>query len=157
MNVIDAAYATVSDYPGGAEALATRMTLDGVKVTGAVLRNRVNPNNPRNRLAIDDASKIMALTGDHQILQALAAEHGYVLVKADEMLPEPVCRSVGQIMLKVSVAEGEFTRAVHDAAADGVITQNEADQLTGDGLAVQRTIIWALQRIRALVGQRGVS
>jgi hypothetical protein len=152
MNVIDAADATVHEYPGGSETLAIRLDM-----SAAVLRGKVNVNNDRNHLTLAEADRIMSLTGDHRILQALAAQHGYVLVRSEDQAIDAGGESVGQLMLKVAVAEGEFSRTVHDAAADGVITANEAVQITADGLAVQRTVIWALQRMRALVGRRGVS
>jgi len=65
MNTIDAAYHTVHDYPGGAEALAPRMGM-----SAAVLRNKVNPNNTTHHLTYAEAQRIVALTGDVRMLQA---------------------------------------------------------------------------------------
>jgi len=84
MNITDAAHKTVKDYPGGAEALATRLITVNDKgeekpMSGAVLRNKINPNNTTHRLTLAEANEIMGLTGDHRILVALAAEHGYGL------------------------------------------------------------------------------
>ena len=71
MNVTDAADATVHDYPGGSESLAPRMGM-----SAAVLRNKVNPGNDRNHLSLSEADRLMRVTGDHRILQALADQHG---------------------------------------------------------------------------------
>ena len=57
MNIIDAAYNTVHDYPGGSSALATRM---GIK-SPAVLNSKVNPNTETHHLTLAEASKLMAL------------------------------------------------------------------------------------------------
>ncbi|WP_341772648.1 phage regulatory CII family protein, partial [Burkholderia pseudomallei] len=47
MNIIDAAYAVVHDYPGGSESLAPRLGM-----SAAVLRNKVNPNNATHHLGL---------------------------------------------------------------------------------------------------------
>jgi len=78
MNITDAAYNTVHDHPGGASALAPRM---GIK-SPAVLNSKVNPNTDTHHLTLAEASKLMALTGDFRILQALSAEHEKVARRA---------------------------------------------------------------------------
>lgn len=74
MNVQDAAYRTVHDYPGGSESLAPRLGM-----SAAVLRGKVNPNNDRNILSLHEASQIMGVSDDFQMLHALAASHGFGL------------------------------------------------------------------------------
>ena len=70
MNVTDAAHKTAHAYPGGCDALGDRM-----EMRPGVLRNKVNPNNDKHHLTLAEADEMMGLTGDHRILQALAAEH----------------------------------------------------------------------------------
>ncbi|MFH7611555.1 hypothetical protein RA272_29150, partial [Pseudomonas syringae pv. tagetis] len=69
MNVTDAAYDTVHQYPGGSEALAPRLGM-----SAAVLRGKVNPNTDRNLLSLQEADALMARTGDFRILHALCAQ-----------------------------------------------------------------------------------
>ena len=57
MNIIDAAYHTVHDYPGGATALALRL---GIK-SPAVLNSKVNPNTDTHHITLVEAIKIMAI------------------------------------------------------------------------------------------------
>ena len=64
MNVKDATHATVHDYPGGAESLAPRM---GIK-SPQVLRNKVNPATDTHHLRLDEAVRMMAVTGDYRII-----------------------------------------------------------------------------------------
>src|SRR5690606_17565252 len=90
MNTTDAAYHTVHDYPGGSESLGPR-----VGISPAVLRNKVNPNNETHRLALDEAQKITAVTGDHRMLQAWAHSEGFVLIR----------RPTGSVVCDVSVLE----------------------------------------------------
>lgn len=53
MNVTDAAYDTVHQYPGGSEALAPRLGM-----SAAVLRGKVNPNTDRNLLSLQEADAL---------------------------------------------------------------------------------------------------
>ena len=75
MNTRDAAYMTGHSYPGGVPALATRMGMDARE-----LSHKLNPNDA-HALSLDEAVVIMALTGDHRILNAMASELGYVLTQ----------------------------------------------------------------------------
>lgn len=153
MNVIDAAHKTVKDYPGGAEALATRMvviTQEGKEkpMSAAVLRSKVNHNVRTHHLGLSEASEIMSLTGDHRILHALAAEHGYVL-RAAEAGCEP--GSVLHSILAVNAAESEFDRLLHEVLADGVLTPNEFKDVSESGLKQQATLVVLLRMLAAAV------
>ena len=116
MNVKDAAYDTVHEYPGGSPALAPRMGM-----SDATLRGKVNPNSDRNRLAVEEADALMAKTGDFRILHALAANHGGIFVQLD--LPESGCLIA--TLLATDSAKGDLSKAVADAVKDGRITANE--------------------------------
>lgn len=117
MNALDAADLTVHDYPGGSESLAPRLGM-----TGAVLRNKVNVNNDRNHLTLAEADRLMRVTGDHRILQALAAAHGYALVPVEQ--GETDAPVLG-LVLELGRTGGEVSRVVCEALADNVITPNE--------------------------------
>ncbi|MGE7137915.1 phage regulatory CII family protein [Luteibacter sp. NPDC031894] len=140
MHILDAALQTVSDYPGGAASLAPRVGL-----TAGVLSNKVNPNCKSNHLTLVEANRLMSVTGDPAILQAMAAEQGYALVKIGD--PDEG-QGVLHGMLDLGVAEGEFSRELHDALADGRITQNEMSALGRAALAYQSTLIGLLRRLR---------
>ena len=142
MNTADAAYSTVHDYPGGTESLGPRIAM-----SPGVLRGKFNPNNDRNVLSLDEASRIMGVTGDHRILQALAAEHGYVLQKVEtEASPGDVLRT----LLRANAAEGEFDRVLGEALADGLITPNELKQINEAGAAQQGATMVLLAKLRAV-------
>ncbi len=145
MDVIDAADATVHDYPGGSEALATR-----IGMSGAVLRNKVNPNNDRNVLGLVEAQKIMRISGDHRILQAQAADLGYALLRLDEAMPEGAADSLTGMVLRLDVTGGDLSRVVGAALADGVITQNEMSAISKAGHADQAALIALVARLHAM-------
>jgi hypothetical protein len=143
---MDAAHATVRNYPGGAESLGPR-----VGISPAVLRNKVNPNSNTHRLAIDEASAIMGVSGDHLMLHALAAEHGFVLRKA---AAADAGKSVLDLILGAQAREGAFAQAVQDALSDGVITDNEMRQIEAAGFCVQEAVMVLLGRLRAQAATR---
>ena len=141
MNVTDAAYHTAHDYPGGCETLAKRMDMPS-----AVLRGKVNPKNPRNRLALEEADLMMGLTGDFRILRALAANHGKGLLD----LSEPGSgESITSSVLQLDIAEGDLSRAIHDAIADQKISTNDASVIANAGMEVQRVLLALLAQLRA--------
>ena len=147
MNVLDAAHLTVKRYPGGSESLGPR-----VGIVPAVLRSKVNPNCTTHRLAVDEADLLMGVTGDFLILQTLAANHGFGLVKLDDVEEGG---SVLQTLLRSNAAEGDFDHVLDDALADGVITENEMRLIDAAGARQQAALIVLLQRLRSLQPKAG--
>lgn len=148
MNVLDAAYHTVHAYPGGSESLGPR-----IGISPAVLRSKVNPKTKTHRLAVDEADELMAVTGDYSILQALAAEHGFVLQSvAPGIEPGSICSGV----LATNRANGELAEAIDKAIADNLITPNELGEIDAMGAAAQAAIIGLLARIQSLASTRHI-
>lgn len=118
--VADAAYDTVHEYPGGAEALGPR-----VAMSPKVLDSRVNPNIHIHHLSLNDAVRIMALTGDHRILRAQCRHLGYldpiraVVYEgiADEQLLE--------LVTTLHAETGDVSRSLQAALRDGRVTAKE--------------------------------
>ncbi|MFZ3286208.1 MAG: phage regulatory CII family protein [Telluria sp.] len=123
MNVQDAFYQTVHGAAGGCESLAVRLGM-----SSAILRNKANVHSVTNKPMLDDADRIMGITGDHSILHALAANHGYVCVR----VPDDVDASdmaVLEMVTKVWTTNGEVGAEVNKALADGRITRREVEQV----------------------------
>lgn len=148
MNLIDAAHKTVHDYPGGSQSLGPR-----IDMSPAILRNKVNPNNTTHHLTLAEADEIMSVTGDHRILHALAAQHGYVLQKADEAAN--VGSSILQVLLAANAAEGEFDRVLQEALADNVISPNEMKLINEAGMKQTSTLMALLKLCTAVQEGRG--
>lgn len=125
MNVKDAAYHTVHDYPGGAAALAVRMG----KKSGQVLTNKVNPNNEDHHLRLDEAVAMMSLTGDHRIIEAMAGELGGVFA----MLPygEVTGENLFGLILSATAQNGDICQAFNQAMQDGRIDAREEKAILG--------------------------
>lgn len=114
--VLDAAYMTAHDYPGGARALAAR-----IGVNPAVLSNRLNPNNHDHRLTVRDLMAIMTMSADHRALHAICMEFGYVAMPLPTITDETTVEAIADTCQEF----GEFLHTVTDALADGVITKIE--------------------------------
>lgn len=132
MNIHDAVHATVRSYPGGSESLAPRMittTEDGREkvMSAAVLRNKANPNNTTHHLTLAEADQIMGLSGDHRILHALAAEHGYTLQSIEGEAADAGCLMAA--ILATSAAKGDLAGVISRALEDQVITPNEMTEI----------------------------
>lgn len=123
MNITDAAFATVHDYPGGSESLGPRVGLDP-----AVLRNKVNPKNTTHHLRLDEAVRIQGVSGDHRMCRAMNEELGY-------LPPIPrVAAGVSDAALletytKLMSELGDFSTKFHRALSDGKLTVREVDAL----------------------------
>lgn len=141
MNVADAAYAVVHDYPGGTESLAPRLGM-----SGAVLRNKVNQHCDTHRLALDEAVRITDIANDDRILRAWAAHRGQTLAGLD--VGEADGTVVGHV-LDVQVREGELSYVLASALADGVITPNEMRAIDAAALDVQGALLGLVSRLMA--------
>lgn len=122
MNVTDAAYDTVHQYPGGSEALAPRMSGG---MSAATMRAKVNPNTDRNRLALEEADELMGKSGDFRILHAMAANHGFTCHPIEGDGPGDLMGAI----LATSSAKGDLAAVIARALADDLITPNELSEI----------------------------
>jgi len=118
MNVLDAAYNTVHDYPGGAEALAGRLGKRGTSLCHEVAQNM-----PHAKLGVLDAMKIMGMSGDLRILHAQAAELQCMVVPLPAF-DSPDAATAAHIA-RVAQEFADVMCAVATGMADGVVTDNE--------------------------------
>ncbi|OEZ02294.1 MULTISPECIES: phage regulatory CII family protein [Stenotrophomonas] len=149
MNVSDAAYDTVHEYPGGSESLAPRMSKG---LSAATLRAKVNPNTDRNLLSLQEADELMGKAGDYRILHALAASHGFVLQRVDA----PDGGSMIGALLAAAAAKGDLSQVIADALADGRVTPNEADAVGRACAQVMAAIAQVGQHADAAAERGGV-
>jgi hypothetical protein len=145
VNANDAAYQTAHDPThGGTDALAVRMG-----TTGAMLRNKVNPHNTTHHLRLDEASRLMTLTNDHSILEALAHEHGYVCIKLPESFdPSDLC--LIEQTLKVGVSKGELSAETLSSLADGRICEGDVKRVKKRAQQLLKEIVTLVDLIKRL-------
>lgn len=140
----DAFHATCHAYPGGCESLAPRLGM-----SAAVLRNKANIHCNTNHPTLDDADRVMAITGDARILHALAANHSHVCIPIDHDTA-PSDLAVLELVTHVWLSHGNVGAAVDAALADGRIT---AQEVAGIRAAIYNNIATLQQmllRIEAL-------
>lgn len=118
MNYKDAFHRTVHEAPGGCEALAVRLGY-----TVGLLRNKANPNSTTNVLTMDDASRVMEITENYDVLHALARQHGFVCTKIEEQPASDM--AVLESVTDIWKSLGEVGTQVHTALADGRVDQHE--------------------------------
>lgn len=118
MNVLDAAYNVVHDYPGGATSLAPRLPK-----RADVLSHEVAGHGTA-KFGLKDAVKVTELTGDLRILHAFALQCGQMCVP----LPTDASSSQDEVLQALGQASKEFadlcTEVCRDMG-DMVISDNE--------------------------------
>lgn len=129
MDLDDAIYNMVHDYPGGVPALATRLTsIDATTgkpkpMNANTLQQKASTNNPIAHFSPKELLKAMGQTGDRGPLIAMAAALGHLL------LPMPAAQGMdGDLACKLASACKEFGELVTEISgdlADGKVTQNE--------------------------------
>lgn len=143
MNHLDAFHQTVHTAPGGCEAIASRM---GMSAT--ILRNKANPNSATNKPTLDDADRLMGITGDFRVLHALAQNHGFVCTKVDE---QPACdMAVLESVTDIWQHLGTFGAEVHKAMADGRIEPHEVRAIEVAAFTMFRPVMQLVARVNGM-------
>lgn len=145
MNVADAAYNTVHDYPGGSPSLAPRMG-----ISAQVLTNKVSLTQNHNKLTLDESVKLQAVTGDLRILHAMAAALGCVCVPAADFSNTGDMDLLDGFMSVIREL-GELSAEFQADWSDGRITMQEFERIKTEAYDVQRTLGELLIRIEQLV------
>jgi hypothetical protein len=143
MNPYDAFQKTVFDAPGGVESLAPRMG-----ISAGILRNKANVNIKANVASGHDWDMAMALTGDYQVLHALAANHGHICFKFDHAAPASDM-AVLELISKIWMTNGEVGAAVNETLADGRVEKHEVAHVRQ---AVYRTTSALMEMLVRLEG-----
>jgi hypothetical protein len=143
MNHLDAFHQTVHTAPGGCEATASRMGM-----SAAILRNKANPNSPTNKPTLDDADRLMGITGDFRVLHALAQNHGFVCTRIDE---QPACdMAVLESVTDIWQHLGTFGAEVHKAMADGRIEPHEVKAIELAAFTMFRPVMQLVARVNGM-------
>jgi hypothetical protein len=121
MNIKDAAYHTVHDFPGGAEVLALRLG----KAHKTLLKEVAPGPLDSAKFGLLDANKAMAMSRDYRMLHAIAVEHGFMAVPLPSFEHDA---SPGTAAVATAVA----TLAREFAGLMGEVVQDLADQTVTD-------------------------
>lgn len=116
LDVLDAAYHTAHEHPGGVPAVAQRMG-----VSANTLQHKVSLTNDTHHLSLREAVALQEVTGDARILHAMAGSLGYACVS---LHADGNSTTLEQVM-HMAKEFGEVLGVVNDAVADGTVTPNE--------------------------------
>lgn len=122
MNILDAAYNLVHDYPGGAHSLGPRMGK--------------SPNTLNHEVAGDgtakfglvDAVKASNLSGDFRILHAFAEECNHMCIP----LPPADGTPTSDILANLATSSKRFAELCNEvinSTSDGAVSDNELDRI----------------------------
>ena len=138
---------TVSRFSGGARAMGQLLNK-----APNVLSNEINSSQPHHKLGLLDAIYIMHISGDFQLLEAIAACLNHSIVNlgdfsatSDMELLDLYARWHGKI--------GDVAREVSMALADGRITRNEFDRIRQEGMEQIHWFFEFQARLEALIDE----
>lgn len=140
-NVLDAAFHTAHDFPGGVPALAHRMG----KVSPNVLNKKVDPRLESHHLRLDESVKMQAISGDFRILQAMAFSLNHVAI---QMIDMEDCSDMAILdgFFDLMDAEGKFAATFKKAWADGSISKDDLDAIKAKSAEVQGRLAMIVAR-----------
>ncbi|WP_428001813.1 phage regulatory CII family protein [Acidovorax sp.] len=148
MNVIDAAYNVVHDYPGGAESLGPRVEKNPTTLSHEVAEVGTA------KLGLKTAVKLTAFTKDYRILEAFAAQCGRMVLPMPEVLAsdgDECLKSLGEVLRE----SGEVVRELTGSLEDGNISDNEYGRIAKEcgHLVSAATNLLAAVRARNAAGK----
>lgn len=123
-----------------AKTLAGKMGLAHVS-----LLQRANPDNDAHKLTINQLFQILLHTGDHRPLAALAAEFGFDLMAREK----PAAVALTSAAMSMSAEVADVQRAVHDALADGHVSQVEKQILQREITGARASLDVLAESVRA--------
>ena len=117
MDLLDiACHQTGHDAPGGLPALASKMG-----VNYQTLTNKLNPQNDTHKLTLREAVAMMLITGDVQILEAIAAQLDCRVVRDVDQTRVGLVSAA----MRAAAEGGDVQRAIVEATSDGRLTARE--------------------------------
>lgn len=142
MNVLDAAYNVVHDYPGGAASLAPRIGKAAATLSQEVARVGTA------KFGLETAVVASVLSGDMRILEAFAAECGRMTVPLPAALMEggdSILARLGDVLRE----QAHLMREVSESIADGQISENEEARIVKEAGELVAVVTLLLKEVGA--------
>lgn len=150
MNLKDAIYQAVRDYPGGAEALAPRL---GGKLAASSLRKMADPNQETHGWSLRRFDMLIAVA-DKRPLEALCQQHGGMFLPLGEQIdgaPAPLLKRLHKLASEFS----DLPRAIEAALKrDGQISDNELKRIEREGAELVSAVAAVLGMARQIHDSR---
>ncbi|MCC9597763.1 MULTISPECIES: phage regulatory CII family protein [unclassified Rubrivivax] len=144
MSIDQAAYDTVHSADGGAKVVAGKMSIGH-----QVLLNKVGLNNTTHHLTLQEAVRLMQVTGDLRILHAMAESFDGLFIPVPRPATEGAPNLVGDLA-RMSAEFGELMHEVAEDLADGVISDNEMVRVEKEANGLRVALSTLLKDLRRL-------
>jgi hypothetical protein len=122
-------------------------------MSATILRNKACPTNVTNKPTLDDADRLMGITGDYSVLHALAQNHGFTCTKIDEQPGGDM--SVLEATTDIWAALGDLGAEVRKALEDGRIDANEVRAIENAAFTMFRPVMQLVARVNGMVEKAG--
>ena len=140
-----AVYRTVHDFPGGAKALATYLS-----VRPGTLSNKADPACDTHHLNLSEALAIMLVSKDFRILHALGMSTNHGLVQLIDMSGTSDMELLDAYS-KMNKQQGDMAGAINAAFADRRLTLAEFQGIRHEGYQVINALLELLRRLEAVI------
>lgn len=144
--ILDAAFAVVHGYPGGALSLAPRLP----RAKNPATVSHEVAGKPGSKFGLEDAVDVTLLTGDTRIVSTFAAMAGGMFIPLPAELPDGT--SAMQQIGRMAKEFGDVVQAVVEAIADGRVSANELTRVNrewGELVAVMQSVIAHMEAVHA--------
>lgn len=112
----------------------------------STLANELNPNNiERHKLGLQDAIRIMELTGDLRPLERISSRLGQVMVNIPADLPDQT--DALKSLAEMAKESGEAITALSAALADGELTRAERKEIATEAWEAARAFLAVYQNL----------
>jgi hypothetical protein len=144
--LVDHAFQLARAYPGGAGALALRMSKN------ATTLNHELVGRGSAKLGLEDAAAMTALSGDLRVLEAWNAEHNLLVIRMP-LLPDGVATDCLDKLSRTAMEFSEMVQEVAQDLGDGRISDNELKRIEKEGAELLASVHQLLNAARQLNNQ----
>ena len=120
-------------------------------INGAMLRNKLNPNQP-HQLTVGELIKITKATGNHDIINSAILEVGLTAVrlpKQGESKPLTLCS------MSLAADIGEISGHIIEAESDQRLTQTKKNQIVTKAQSAVRELVFLISDVENRCGGAG--
>ena len=151
--------ASVSDIHSTIDAACIRFAsaenveelADSCGMRGAMLRNKLNPNQP-HQLTVAELIKITKATDNHDIINSAISEIGLVAVRLPKAGDsKPLTLSA----MSVTADIGDINRHILEAESDRRLTRHKKDAITAKAQSAVRELVFLMSDVENRCGGAG--
>lgn len=150
----DCLYNTARRYPGGVEALATRLV-----IRPKILGNKLRPTFDTNQMSFEEATAAMefcagaGVEDPHSALHAMAFRLGFVCVPIPSEDDDLSQEAIALLGVKLAAQVGEALNASTQAMSDDVLSEREFDEIQPKMRKIHRFVAGLMAKLNQRVSR----